>query len=116
MKFAHLRNSPRARSIALLVIASVLAGVSLIAAGRAAAAEGKEAATMVRPAAATGKISKEQATQNALAALPGKVTDVTIEKKRGMNVWVIEIVADKDGGETDVLVDMDSGKVLGMDR
>jgi hypothetical protein len=29
---------------------------------------------------------------------------------------VIEIVADKDGEETDVLIDMDSGAVLGMEH
>ena len=48
--------------------------------------------------------------------MPGKVTDTGIEKKRGKNVWVIEIVADKDGAEIDVLVDPDSGKVIGIDR
>lgn len=62
------------------------------------------------------KISKEQAAQSALQVLPGKVTDVTVERKRGKNLYVVEIVADKDGEETDVLVDMDSGKVLGIDR
>ena len=41
------------------------------------------------------------------------MTDVTIEKKRGKNVYVIEVVADKDGAETDVLVDTDMGAVLG---
>ena len=67
-------------------------------------------------AADGARISKEQATQAALQALPGKVTDVTIEKKRGKTVYVIEIVAEKDGAETDVLVDMVSGAVLGMDH
>jgi len=73
--------------------------------------------TPTRQAAATApaKISQEQATQAALAALPGEVTDVTIERKRGKMVYVIEIVAKKNGTETDVLVDMDSGKVLGME-
>ena len=61
-------------------------------------------------------MSREQAVKAALAAVPGKVTDSGIEKKRGKNVWVIEIVADKDGAEIDVLVDLDSGKVIGMDR
>ena len=64
----------------------------------------------------TTKISREQAVKAALAAVPGKVTDTGIEKKRGKNVWVIEIVADKDGAEIDVLVDLDSGKVIGIDR
>jgi uncharacterized membrane protein YkoI len=31
-------------------------------------------------------------------------------------VYVVEIVAKADGAETDVLVDMDTGKVLGMDK
>jgi uncharacterized membrane protein YkoI len=60
-------------------------------------------------------ITKEQATEIALKALPGKVTDITIERKRGQDVYVVEIVADKDGTETDVLVDPHSGKVLGTE-
>jgi uncharacterized membrane protein YkoI len=79
-----------------------------------AAAETKD--NSVIQAANVPRISKEQATQAALQALPGKVTDVTIEKKRGKTVYVIEIVAEKDGAETDVLVDMTSGAVLGMDH
>ena len=67
-------------------------------------------------AESSAKVSREQAVTAALAAVPGKVTDSGIEKKRGKNVWVIEIVADKDGAEIDVLVDLDSGKVIGMDR
>jgi uncharacterized membrane protein YkoI len=63
-----------------------------------------------------GKISKEQASQSALQAVPGQVTDVTIERKLGKTVYVIEVIADKGGDETDVLVDMDSGKVLGIER
>src|SRR5690242_11448514 len=55
-----------------------------------------------------GRISVEQATQSARAAVPGKVTDVTIEKKLGKDMYVIEIIADKDGTETDVLVDIQS--------
>jgi uncharacterized membrane protein YkoI len=62
------------------------------------------------------RISKEQAVQNAVTAVPGKVTDVAIEKKGGKNVYVVEIIADKDGAETDVLVDIGSGKVLGIER
>src|SRR5215510_7190013 len=37
-------------------------------------------------AEATAKISKEQATKIALERIPGKVTDVTIERKRGKSV------------------------------
>ena len=59
------------------------------------------------------KITKEQATKVALEQVPGKVTDVTIEKKRGKNVYVVEIQSDQ--GEKDVLVDMESGKVIGTE-
>jgi hypothetical protein len=61
------------------------------------------------------RVTKQQAVKNALAAVPGEVTDVTVEKKRGKEVYVIEIVAAKNGVETDVLVDMDSGKVIGTE-
>jgi uncharacterized membrane protein YkoI len=62
------------------------------------------------------KISEQQAKQIAVKALPGEITDATMEKKLGKMVWVIEIVAEKGGAETDVLVDMESGRVLGMER
>jgi uncharacterized membrane protein YkoI len=72
--------------------------------------------TTVRVAGAVPRISQEQAIENALKVLPGKVTDVTQERKRGKTVWVIEIVADKDGSENDVLVDMNSGAILAVER
>ena len=88
---------------------------TLLLPGTAPAADAEDP---VQEAAAepSAKVSREQAVQAALAAVPGKVTDAGIEKKRGKNMWVIEIVADKDGAEIDVLVDPDSGKVIGMDR
>jgi uncharacterized membrane protein YkoI len=66
--------------------------------------------------AADAKITAEQASQIALTTVPGKVTDVAIERKRGRNVYVVEIVAEKDGAEIDVLVDIESGKVIGTER
>jgi uncharacterized membrane protein YkoI len=103
----------RGHSVGIL-LATVLAAGTLLPVG--AAAEVKEAAAMTEAPAGAAKITKEVATQNALNALPGTVTDVTVEKKRGKNVWIIEIVADKDGAETDVLVDMNTGAVIGMDH
>jgi uncharacterized membrane protein YkoI len=97
--------------MAVLLIATVVA-----IAGEPPAFAASETRTAPVAANVSPKISQEQATQAALKALPGKVTDVTVEKKRGKNVYVIEIVADKDGAETDVLVDMDSGAVLGMEQ
>ena len=40
---------------------------------------------------AAAKITEEQAKKIALERIPGKVTDVKIERKRGKNVYVIEI-------------------------
>lgn len=74
-----------------------------------AAAEGDKTGP---PAGAN--ITAEAATAIALKALPGKATDVTIETKRGKKVYVVEIMTETKG-EKDVLVDMVSGKVLGID-
>lgn len=60
------------------------------------------------------KITEAQATKIALEQIPGKVTDVKIERKRGKNVYVIEIQT-PDGGEKDVFVDIGSGKIVGTD-
>ena len=108
------RRSCRSRWLAVSLSFTVILGAACCNVGAAAAAETKDSPVVRRPTCA--KISKEQATQAALQALPGKVTDVTIEKKRGKTVYVIEIVSEKDGAETDVLIDMTSGAVLGMDH
>jgi uncharacterized membrane protein YkoI len=60
------------------------------------------------------KIKKEQATKIALERIPGEVTDVVIEKKRGKNVYVIEIQSPEQG-EKDVFVDIETGKIVGTD-
>ena len=64
-----------------------------------------------RPAA---KITQEQAKKIALERIPGEVTDVVIEKKRGKNVYVIEIQSPEQG-EKDVFVDIETGKIIGTD-
>jgi uncharacterized membrane protein YkoI len=60
------------------------------------------------------KVSGDQATKIALAEIPGKVTSVKIERKKGKNVYVVEIQTPKDG-EKDVFVDIESGKIVGTD-
>ena len=60
------------------------------------------------------KVSSTEATKIALARIPGKATDVTIERKKGKNVYVIEIQT-KDQGEKDVFVDIESGEIVGTD-
>jgi Peptidase propeptide and YPEB domain len=59
------------------------------------------------------KISAVEATKIALERMPGKATDVKIERKLGKNVYVVEIQTSR--GEKDVFVDIESGKILGTD-
>jgi uncharacterized membrane protein YkoI len=60
------------------------------------------------------KISQEQARKIALEKIPGNVTDVTIERKRGKEVYVVEIQT-PDEGEKDVLVDIKTGRIVGTE-
>jgi uncharacterized membrane protein YkoI len=60
------------------------------------------------------KISPEQASKIALERIPGNVTDVTIERKRGKQVYVVEILT-PDEGEKDVLVDIKTGQIVGTE-
>jgi uncharacterized membrane protein YkoI len=60
------------------------------------------------------KVSGDEATKIALAQIPGKATSVKIERKKGKNVYVVEIQTPKDG-EKDVFVDIESGKIVGTD-
>ncbi len=60
------------------------------------------------------KVSGDQATKIALARIPGRATNLTIERKKGKNVYVVEIQTPKDG-EKDVFVDIESGEIVGTD-
>jgi Peptidase propeptide and YPEB domain len=60
------------------------------------------------------KISGDQATKLALARIPGKATNLTIERKKGKNVYVVEIQTPNEG-EKDVFVDIESGEIVGTD-
>jgi uncharacterized membrane protein YkoI len=59
------------------------------------------------------KVSGAQATKIALELMPGKATSVKIERKRGKNVYVVEIQTPQ--GEKDVFVDIESGQIVGTD-
>jgi uncharacterized membrane protein YkoI len=67
-----------------------------------------------RRAPPAAKITEEQAKKIALERIPGKVSDVAIEKKGGKNVYVIEIQSPEQG-EKDVFVDIETGKIIGTD-
>lgn len=66
--------------------------------------------------AKASKITEDAAAQIALKAVPGQVTGVVIEKKGGKSVYVVEILAQADGVETDVFVDIVTGEVVGIDK
>jgi uncharacterized membrane protein YkoI len=98
-----MKGTTHACLIAILLLAPAMA-----------AAQTQQPAPPAERAPAGAKITKEQATKVALEQVPGKVTDVTIERKHGKNVYVVEIQS-PDRGEKDVLVDMESGKVIGTE-
>jgi len=107
MRSTHSRCILRTRIFASSLLPPVLVLASLgLSGGAVPAAEDN----------ASPRVTENQATEIALKAVPGDARGVTIERKRGKNVYVVEIVAKKDGVETDVFVDLDSGKVLGTEK
>jgi len=60
------------------------------------------------------KITEEEAKAIALSEVPGEVTDVAVEKKFGKIAYVVEIDADN-GPETDVIIDVYTREVLGIE-
>ena len=61
------------------------------------------------------KISDEKAKQIALGKVRGEVTGIAVEKKLGKDNLVVEVLG-KDGSETDVIIDMQTGQVLGTEK
>jgi uncharacterized membrane protein YkoI len=66
-------------------------------------------------ASETRKISDEEARTIALATVPGEVTGLKIERKMGAKRIVVEVVAADNSVETDVIIDMVTGEVLGTE-
>jgi uncharacterized membrane protein YkoI len=109
----------RPRSVATTVRAlAVCLAVILMPglAGVASADDEKASIDGLDQKAPGASLTRGEAMQTALKTLPGKVTDITVERKRGKQVYVIEVVADNGGGENDVLVDMQTGQVLGVEK
>jgi uncharacterized membrane protein YkoI len=61
-------------------------------------------------------ISEDEAKKIALKAVPGKITDVQIEKKKGENMYVVEVQPAKGGKEVDVVIHMVTGKVMAIEN
>jgi uncharacterized membrane protein YkoI len=110
-------TSNATRNVTLLLWVLLVANLSLpisIAVAQAPAGQNSRPAAAGPDAAV--KVTEGQAREIALKAMPGKITDVAIEKKRGRTVYTVEIRAEKDGAEVDILVDVESGQIIGMDR
>ncbi|MEH2588941.1 PepSY domain-containing protein [Bradyrhizobium sp. AZCC 1721] len=86
----------------------------LLAPAMTVAAQAQQPGPSKERAPSAAKITEEQAKKIALERIPGEVTDVVIEKKRGKNVYVIEIQSPEQG-EKDVFVDIQTGKIVGTD-
>ncbi len=113
IKPSHPRRSRRSAASARNAIALTALAGALAFAGAPSAAKDAPAAAKASANAAS-RITEDQAKDVALKAMPGKVTGVTIEKKKGKNVYVVEIMSDNKG-EVDVFVDPLTGKVVGTD-
>ena len=59
-------------------------------------------------------VTEQEAVQIALKRVNGDVTDVEIERKKGHEVYAVEI--DDDGDEVDVFVDVKTGEIIGTER
>lgn len=112
MHATHTPTPPSRRQTGCVRLAGLLAVASAAMLVCAPALAAPAAAAKASEAAAT--ITEDQAKAAALKAMPGKVTGVTVEKKRGKMVYVVEIMSTSQG-EKDVFVDRVSGKVVGTD-
>jgi uncharacterized membrane protein YkoI len=61
------------------------------------------------------KISDDEAKAIAVAAVPGDAVGVQIEKKLGKQSIVVEVISAQDSGEVDVIIDMVTGEVRGIE-
>jgi uncharacterized membrane protein YkoI len=62
------------------------------------------------------KVNHKEAVEIATGEVPGEVNSIHIERVARHNVYTVEIIAEADGVETDVFVDIESGEIVGTDR
>ena len=77
------------------------------------------AAPQAEPAsgkAGARRISPEQAQAIALKQVPGTFRNIVIERRGKVLVYTVEIIASEGGVETDVFVDVATGKVVATER
>ena len=89
---------------------------SFIETGFTTSANGTAAAASTATKGGAKVISEDEAKKIAVKAVPGKATDIAIEKKLGANRYVVEVQPAAGGKELDVVIDMTSGKVLAVEK
>ncbi len=62
------------------------------------------------------KINGMQATEIALNKIPGEANSIKIERLGRRNVYAVEIIAEENGAEWDVFVDIATGEIVGTDN
>ena len=88
-------------------------GFTTSSGGTAAAAP---AAATVATKGGAKVISEDEAKKIAIKAVPGKAIDIAIEKKLGVNRYVVEVQPAAGGKELDVVIDMATGKVIAIEK
>lgn len=108
------KNSPDV--YAHTVPIEALPGSPPLEASRPQVAKSQVADAADAPSKAARTIPEEELKRIAVKAVPGKPVDVQIERKLGADRYVVEVLADPDGAEVDVIIDMKTLKVLGIER
>ncbi len=127
VKFAELDppalGKIRAEALALerhaYEVSSEVYALSTPSSGSADDSSARDAVVQPRKPAASSevsRISEERAKEIALDAVPGDITHVGIERKLGAKRYVVEVLAREDGAETDVIIDMQTGEILGIEN
>jgi len=114
----HKENTMRKasnKSLSLLMIALFLGAMAC----QPALADGDDddVQKMSEKAKAFGLISHEEAQSKALAAKPGVVKEVELERRKFRAGWDYEVeIVDSNGAEWEVTIDAKSGKVNSINR
>ncbi len=100
----------------MILSAALVAAFAFQGVAAQTAAPAAKAATTPSKAGEIKTISEDEAKAIAEKRVPGKAIDVAIEKKRGADRYVVEVKPAAGGKELDVIIDMVSGKVLGVEK
>ena len=110
---SHLTSAKLNKTLMMVLTA---ASLNIFAIGPVIA-DDDDAAQMLLTAKAAGLISVEQATEKALAAKPGTVIEVELDKRKWPQGWDYEFeIIDAQGNEWDVNIDAKTGEARKVSR